>query len=66
MFDSSTEELIGYQEVVASVGYSAGIESVAHFGIGDRTAVDLAIRLPDGTLHALERVPANSVVTVQG
>jgi hypothetical protein len=62
VYDGSNGELIGYQEIVASVGYTAGIETMAHFGIGDRTAVDVVVRLPDGTLHTLDGVPANSVV----
>ena len=65
VFDASTEELIGYREIVASAGYRAGVEGVAHFGIGARTSIDVTIRLPDGTVQTLDGVPANSVVTVR-
>lgn len=64
VFETPSGELIGYREVVASAGYSAGIESVAHFGIGDRASVDMNIRFPDGTIQTFEGVPANAVVTV--
>jgi hypothetical protein len=42
------ERLLGSRPIVASTGYSSGSESVARFGLGDRTAVDLLVRPPAG------------------
>ncbi len=38
--------LLGSREIVASVGYSAGIERIAHFGLGEATAVDVVVTPP--------------------
>ena len=40
------DRLLGSRPITASVGYSSGSESVARFGVGDVTNVDLRIRLP--------------------
>jgi hypothetical protein len=64
VFDRSDGELIAYQQVVASVGYTAGVESVAHVGIGQRDAVDVVVRTHDGVVYGLDAVEANSIVTI--
>jgi hypothetical protein len=38
--------LIGSREIVASVGYTAGVERFAHFGLGDLTEVDVVVTPP--------------------
>ncbi|MEN8238963.1 MAG: CRTAC1 family protein [Actinomycetota bacterium] len=38
--------LIGSRDIVASVGYTAGIERFAHFGLGDLTHVDIVVTPP--------------------
>lgn len=38
--------LVGSREIVASVGYTAGIERVAHFGLGDLDEVDVVVTPP--------------------
>ncbi len=40
------DALIGFAEIVASVGYTAGVERVAHFGIGSRAAVSVVASVP--------------------
>ena len=40
------EALIGFDEIVASVGYTAGVERVAHVGIGDRDSVSIVVSVP--------------------
>ena len=42
------ERLIGMREIVATVGYTAGIEQTAHFGLGDVSAVDVVVIPPGG------------------
>jgi len=38
--------LIGSREIVASVGYTAGVERFAHFGLGNLTEVDIVVTPP--------------------
>jgi hypothetical protein len=38
--------LIGSREIVASVGYTAGVERSAHFGLGTFTQVDIVVTPP--------------------
>jgi hypothetical protein len=38
--------LIGSREIVASVGYTVGVERFAHFGLGDLTEVDIVVTPP--------------------
>jgi len=38
--------LLGSREIVASVGYTAGVERLAHFGLGDLTEVDIVVTPP--------------------
>ncbi len=38
--------LVGMREIVATVGYTAGIEQVAHIGLGDVAEVDLVVTPP--------------------
>jgi hypothetical protein len=40
--------LVGMREIVATVGYSAGVEQVAHIGLGEVTEVDLVVTPPGG------------------
>jgi hypothetical protein len=38
--------LLGMREIVATVGYTAGVEQVAHIGLGDVAEVDLVVTPP--------------------
>jgi hypothetical protein len=40
--------LVGMREIVATVGYTAGVEQVAHIGLGEVTEVDLVVTPPGG------------------
>ncbi len=52
--------LLGYREITATVGYTAGTELIAHFGLGDRTSADVVITGRDGTATTLSDVAANA------
>ncbi|MBA2338421.1 MAG: CRTAC1 family protein [Acidimicrobiia bacterium] len=42
------DRLVGIREIVATVGYTAGIEQIAHLGLGDATEVDVVVTPPPG------------------
>ena len=42
------DRLLGVREIVATVGYTAGIEQIAHLGLGDVTEVDVVVTPPPG------------------
>jgi hypothetical protein len=39
-------QLLGSREIVATVGYTAGVERIAHFGLGDVEEVDVVVGPP--------------------
>jgi len=51
--------LIGRREIIVSEGYTSGVLPYAHFGLGDRTEVDVVVRLPSGQTIQLPGVAAN-------
>lgn len=59
--------LLGVREITATVGYTAGLELVAHFGLGDTQIVDLAV-LPFGSdePEIITGVEANRRIAVAG
>ena len=57
---------IGRSEVMTGFGYSSGQEAVAHFGVADRTAVDVLVTLPHGGgARKLRDVPVNQRLVVE-
>lgn len=40
------ERLVGSRDIVASLGYTSGVERFAHFGLGDLTEVDVVVTPP--------------------
>jgi hypothetical protein len=58
--------LIGSREITATVGYTAGVELVAHFGLGEATEVDLVVSPPGGEAVPLESVAADQQIQVGG
>jgi hypothetical protein len=52
--------LLGRRELVATSGYTAGVQAIAHLGCGALTTVDVAIDLADG-----RRVEMRSTATNQ-
>jgi hypothetical protein len=52
-------EVLGRQEIGVSAGYSSGQLPIAHFGVGDLTAVDVTIEMTDGSVAELDDVPVD-------
>lgn len=50
---------IGFQEIGVGVGYGAGRQPIAHFGLGDADKVDIVIEFPDGEKSELLAVDAD-------
>jgi hypothetical protein len=46
VYEEGTGRLIGSREIVASVGYTAGVEQIAHFGLGKADVVDFVVTPP--------------------
>ncbi|MDQ3781883.1 MAG: ASPIC/UnbV domain-containing protein, partial [Actinomycetota bacterium] len=40
------DRLVGMREIVATVGYTAGVEQIAHLGLGDIAEVDVVVTPP--------------------
>ena len=59
------EALIGFTEIVASVGYAAGVEPRAHFGLGDRVSADVVVTAPFRDPIVLESVPSDHTVVIE-
>jgi len=57
--------LLGFQEIQIGYGYAAGQEAVCHFGLGDASAVDVRVRLPDGTVVNRHSVAANTRLVIE-
>jgi hypothetical protein len=58
--------LLGHQEITANGGYSSGRPAIVHFGLGERKAVDVVVRLPGRTDPLIRRqVLANQMLTLE-
>jgi hypothetical protein len=53
------ERLLGSADITVSRGYTAGIEAIAHLGLGDVESVDVVVDLPDGSTLTAGAVQAN-------
>ena len=51
--------LLGSADITASRGYSAGVQAIAHIGLGDVDEVDVVVRLPGGSELSMTDVGAN-------
>lgn len=60
------EALIGAREIVATVGYTAGVLQVAHFGLGDAAAVDVVVTPRGGEPFTLYGVVADRHIRAPG
>ncbi|HEY5890027.1 MAG TPA: CRTAC1 family protein, partial [Acidimicrobiia bacterium] len=59
--------LIGSREIVATLGYTAGVDRVAHFGLGEVASVDVRITPPFGAAPTLfEGVSADARIAIGG
>jgi hypothetical protein len=58
--------LVGSRQVVLTTGYAAGILPVAHFGLGEHSAVDVVFTSPGGDSRVLVNVEADRHVELEG
>lgn len=56
---SDPSQILGSADITASRGYTAGIEAIAHFGLGGTERVDVEVLLSDGSTLRAEGVAAN-------
>lgn len=60
------EQLLGSADIVVTAGYSAGIEPIAHIGLGGVQFVDIEVQLPDGTGFTAVEIAADQHVRLPG
>lgn len=53
------DRLLGSGDITVSRGYTAGVEAIAHLGLGDVEAVDVVVELPGGSRLTAAAVPGN-------
>ncbi len=58
---------MGSREIVATLGYTAGVDRVAHFGLGDLDTVDVLITPPfGGEPMLIEGISADARISIGG
>jgi hypothetical protein len=57
--------LLGVQEIAIGYGYASGQAAVCHFGLGDRTMVDVEVQLGNGEVRRQTDVKANQRIVVR-
>ncbi len=57
--------LLGFSEVSTGYGYASGQPAECHFGLGDATEVDLAVKLPGGKVITRRSVAADQRLVVE-
>jgi len=57
--------LLGVQEIAIGCGYASGHQDGAHFGLGERTSVDLQVTLPNGKEVFRAGVQADQMLVVE-
>ncbi|CAN5736240.1 hypothetical protein BH23ACT4_BH23ACT4_08210 [soil metagenome] len=60
------DAMLGARDITASLGYTAGVELMAHFGLGEATAVDIVVNPVGADPVTLSGVEANARVVVGG
>ncbi|MGF1617137.1 MAG: CRTAC1 family protein [Acidimicrobiia bacterium] len=60
------EAMLGARDITASLGYTAGVELMAHFGLGEADLVDIVVTSAGGDPVSLSGVAANSRISVGG
>ncbi|NIR52986.1 T9SS type A sorting domain-containing protein [candidate division KSB1 bacterium] len=58
--------LLSYQEAMVSAGYCIQHEPKLHFGLGDRTAVDVYAEFMNGKVMALTGLSPGQIITIDG
>jgi hypothetical protein len=56
--------LVGYRELSTATGFVSGDSPLQHFGLDDRSAVDVRVRFPGGQVVDETSVAANTLLTV--
>jgi hypothetical protein len=54
-----SESLLGCQEIETGYGYASGQPAIVHFGVGDRTKIDLVLEIPHAGRAVLENQAVN-------
>ena len=57
--------LLGVQEIAVGYGYASGQAAVCHFGLGDRTMVDVEVQLGNGDVWRQTGVKSNQRIVVR-
>lgn len=58
--------LVGHKEMAIGFGYVSGQPAIAHFGLGDRAAVDVEVTLPHGRGKLVRKaVTADQRITIE-
>ncbi len=60
------DAMLGAREITASLGYTAGVELMAHFGLGETNTVDIVVTSLGSEPVSLSGVTANSRIDVGG
>ena len=60
------DAMLGAREITASLGYTAGVELMAHFGLGETNTVDIVVTSQGSEPVSLSGVTANSRIDVGG
>ena len=60
------DALLGARDITASLGYTAGVELVAHFGLGEADTVDIVVTRQGGEPVTLGGVEVNARIDVAG
>jgi hypothetical protein len=58
------QSLLGYRVVATATGFVSGPSPVQHFGLGERTAVDVRVVFPGGQVEERRSVPAKSSIAI--
>jgi len=59
--------LLGFVEISPSHGFSSSQPSIAHFGLGDETHVDVVVEMPfGGSVYSRSNVSANQLIVIPG
>jgi len=61
----SSENLLGYKQVISGTGHNSQYSPIQHFGLGANTTCDVLARFTDGTLVVVRSVAANQLITIK-
>ena len=65
IYEEGTSQLLAFREIAVGYGFSSSQPAVAHFGLGNRTRVDVVVEMPfSGPVYRKNSVPANRLVVM--